>query len=339
MFGSGNWGVLGQGNENDARFDNPQLVDFFTKRNLKVVDIALGEYHSVALTEDGSVYTWGYAGKTGMFNWMYTQECGALGHGDKKHHFQPKKVEYFDKNNIKIKRVVAGLYHTTAIANNNQVYTWGRGLYGVLGNGSNQYALEPELNEELDIMMKEDPEGKVIQKIDSADEYTGVLMKDKSLFVWGKNDRGQMGVGSGIGIDMVESESVPTQISFYDAEENLPRGIRDFHAGQNTMLFQDELGNIYKTGLKLDYSPKQVKLVEEFANPEDLSGMTCGRRHYVLWNKHNQLLVWGGVFKEKPSKEQDGFGLYFGDQLFEGGRIKELSMKYGIFGALVEHDK
>jgi len=33
---------------------------------------------------------------------MYTQECGALGHGDKKHHFQPKKVEYFEKNNIKI---------------------------------------------------------------------------------------------------------------------------------------------------------------------------------------------------------------------------------------------
>jgi alpha-tubulin suppressor-like RCC1 family protein len=34
-------------------------------------------------------------------------------------------------------------------------------------------------------------------------------MKDGSLFVWGKNDRGQLGTGTGIGIDMVESESVP----------------------------------------------------------------------------------------------------------------------------------
>ena len=51
------------------------------------MDVALGEYHTAALTNDGSVYTWGYGGKTGFFNWMYTQEVGALGHGDKKHHF------------------------------------------------------------------------------------------------------------------------------------------------------------------------------------------------------------------------------------------------------------
>jgi len=50
---------------------------------LKVVDVALGEYHSMALTDDERVWTWGYAGKKGLFNWMYTQEVGALGHGDK----------------------------------------------------------------------------------------------------------------------------------------------------------------------------------------------------------------------------------------------------------------
>jgi len=35
-------------------------------------------------------------------------------------------------------------------------------------------------------------------------------MKDGSYYVWGKNDRGQFGIGNSIGIDMVESESVPT---------------------------------------------------------------------------------------------------------------------------------
>ena len=34
-------------------------------------------------------------------------------------------------------------------------------------------------------------------------------MTDGSYWVWGKNDRGQLGLGSGIGIDMVESESQP----------------------------------------------------------------------------------------------------------------------------------
>lgn len=98
--------------------------------------------------------------------------------------------------------------------------------------------------------------------MDSADEYTGLLMKDGSLWVWGKNDRGQLGVGSGIGIDMVESENVPVNIPVDSGKR-----IRDFHTGMNTMLIQDEDGGIFKTGLKLDYSPKQIKLIEEFADP------------------------------------------------------------------------
>jgi len=48
------------------------MVEYFVKKGKKVLDIALGEYHTVALTDDGGIYTWGYAGKTGLFNWMYT---------------------------------------------------------------------------------------------------------------------------------------------------------------------------------------------------------------------------------------------------------------------------
>jgi hypothetical protein len=50
-------------------------------------------------------------------------------------------------------------------------------------------------------------------------------------------------------------------------------------------------------------------------------------------------MVWGNVFKEKPVTDADGFGLYYGDTLFNQGKIKNLSLKYSIFGALVEHDK
>jgi alpha-tubulin suppressor-like RCC1 family protein len=73
-------------------------------------------------------------------------------------------------------------------------------------------------------------------------------MKDGSLFVWGKNDRGQLGTGTGIGIDMVESENVPTQINIGEGKL-----VKDFTTGMNTMLVQDTDGGIYKTGLKLDY--------------------------------------------------------------------------------------
>jgi alpha-tubulin suppressor-like RCC1 family protein len=50
-------------------------------------------------------------------------------------------------------------------------------------------------------------EGGKIAKMDSADEYSAILLKDGTLHAWGKNDRGQMGTGAGIGIDMVECEN------------------------------------------------------------------------------------------------------------------------------------
>lgn len=61
----------------------------------RVVDVAMGEYHTIALTDDGSVWTWGYGGKAGFFNWMYTQEVGALGHGNIDPTFVPKRVDFF----------------------------------------------------------------------------------------------------------------------------------------------------------------------------------------------------------------------------------------------------
>ena len=101
-------------------------------------DVQLGEYQTTVLGEDGSVWTWGYGGKKGLFNWMYTQEVGALGHNTVDSNFQPKRVDFFKQNNIKIKSIAAGSYHCVALSENDDMYNWGRGLYGVLGNGSNQ---------------------------------------------------------------------------------------------------------------------------------------------------------------------------------------------------------
>lgn len=39
-----------------------------------------------------------------------------------------------------------------ALCDDGNLYTWGRGLYGVLGNGKNGYSLEPLLNEEFQYM-------------------------------------------------------------------------------------------------------------------------------------------------------------------------------------------
>jgi alpha-tubulin suppressor-like RCC1 family protein len=82
--------------------------------------------------------------------------------------------------------------------------------------------------------MKEEEGGK-IKKIDSADEYTVVQLEDGTLHAWGKNDRGQMGTGVGIGMDMVECENVPTSVDLRD-ENEAPHLAKDFVIGQGTML-------------------------------------------------------------------------------------------------------
>lgn len=154
-FGSGNWGALGHGIEKDIRFDAPKKVTSFEKEGVQIVDVAMGEYHTIALDSEGNVWTWGYGGKKGFFNWMYTQEVGALGHGDLEPHFKPRKVKFFQEKGLKVKAISAGNYHCVAICDDEKLYNWGRGLYGVLGNGSNQQSLVPIANDEFEYMFAE----------------------------------------------------------------------------------------------------------------------------------------------------------------------------------------
>ena len=70
-FGTGNWGVLGHGNEDNVNFNQPKLVEYFTKNNIKIKQVCMGDFHTMALSEDGSVYTWGYGGKKGFLNLFF----------------------------------------------------------------------------------------------------------------------------------------------------------------------------------------------------------------------------------------------------------------------------
>ena len=61
-----------------AKLDDDEAIVEGRERTAKgqidgvhIVDIACGSQHTVALADDGNVYTWGYGGKKGYFNWMY----------------------------------------------------------------------------------------------------------------------------------------------------------------------------------------------------------------------------------------------------------------------------
>ncbi|KAK1370244.1 ultraviolet-B receptor UVR8 [Heracleum sosnowskyi] len=93
----------------------------------KIIQIAAGESHTLALTGDGSVYSWG----RGMF--------GRLGTGSEADELIPTRVKFeLDKNGgkidkVKIVGIAAGSYHSLALADDGSVWSWGYNSYGQLG--------------------------------------------------------------------------------------------------------------------------------------------------------------------------------------------------------------
>lgn len=212
----------------------------------------------------------------------------------------------------------------------------------MLGNGSNDYALTPVLNEDF-AYQREIAEREGIDfgfvKISAADDYTASVMKDGTLYVWGKNDFGQMGVGSGVGIDLVESENIPKEVELENAlpeseKADFPLAV-DVTTGMRTMMVLDHKNRLYQTGLKIDWNPKFVRL-----NTERIDGkiemLGCGRNHYSFVDSGNNLHCFGSVIKTTAEEQYDGYGIYEGDEIFEGNKISELQVKYETFGVLTE---
>jgi alpha-tubulin suppressor-like RCC1 family protein len=69
-FGNGNWGVLGHGNEKNINHNMARRVDKFHSQGIKIEDVEFGRYHAAALDTDGQMWTWGYGGKAGYFNYF-----------------------------------------------------------------------------------------------------------------------------------------------------------------------------------------------------------------------------------------------------------------------------
>lgn len=157
--------------------------------------------------------------------------------------------------------------------------------------------------------------------------------------MWGKNDNGQLGTGSGIGIDLVESENIPKEVDLIgslpeDEKEDYPLVV-DCSTGQRTMMALDHKNRLFQTGLRIDWTPKFVKL-----NRERIEGkiemLGCGRNHYSFVDSGNNLHCFGSMIKKTADEQYDGYSIYEGDEIFEGNKIKDLQVKYETFGVLTE---
>ena len=165
------WGAGSQLGLGPVRQQNtPQQI---LALNKTIIVIAAGLGHSLALAADGSVYAWGW------------NDSGQLGLGPVRHQHTPQQIlDLKDKNIIAI---AAGHNHSLALAADGCVYAWGNNRYGQLGLGAVGKQNTPQ-----QILALKD---KNILAIVAGYRHSLALAADGSVYAWGNNTYGQLGLG------------------------------------------------------------------------------------------------------------------------------------------------
>ncbi|XP_026470978.1 RCC1 domain-containing protein 1-like [Ctenocephalides felis] len=133
-----------------------------------VIDISSGFEHTLLLTAEGKVYSWGVGSR------------GQLGHGEISNERFPRLVEALD--GIQISKISAGGWHSCAVGILGELYTWGWNEKGQLGlpiPKSSLKSLQKSIATETDSFN--------VFQISSGNRHTVILGNDMKLYGTGWN--------------------------------------------------------------------------------------------------------------------------------------------------------
>lgn len=146
--------------------------------NNKAIWLSCGFEHCALLTCDGKVMTWGYGAS------------GCLGHGDTDSYGFPYIVKSLSMETCKY--IECGGYHTLAITDNSEIYTWGRGDVHQLGLPYRQLCKDEHGHVALrPIKLALD---KKVKGGACGEAHTLILNEDGTLLACGWGEDGQLGI-------------------------------------------------------------------------------------------------------------------------------------------------
>lgn len=220
--GSGEFNVIGK--EKDfqmKKFPNFEKINFFEKN--KIIDISCGEFHSISLTKENKVYSWGgnLNNKLGQDNNIY---------------LKPSIIKSLSLN--KITQISCGEYHTIALSNNNEIFSWGGGgmyNHGQCGLGNNKINIEKPTK-----INWFNNNYKIPIKIICGGYHSMVLCADNHIYSFGKGDLGQLGNGK------QEDCYEPKKCDFKNL--NVNDIIKDISCGSEHSILLTEKGKVYVCG-------------------------------------------------------------------------------------------
>jgi hypothetical protein len=163
------WGqnTFGQFGVNDATNRLTPVTTLLGGNNWKSI---AGGYHTIALKTDGTLWTWG------------RNDFGQLGVNNITTRSTPVTTLLGGTN---WKSIAGGYRHTIALKTNGTLWTWGRNDFGQLGvnDSTDRYTPVTTLLGETNW-----------KSISSEGNHTLALKTDGTLWTWGRNDFGQLGV-------------------------------------------------------------------------------------------------------------------------------------------------
>ncbi|XP_020879392.1 uncharacterized protein LOC9310014 [Arabidopsis lyrata subsp. lyrata] len=180
MWGEGiGEGVLGGGNYRvgsslEIKMDSLLPKALESTIVLDVQYIACGGQHAVLVTKQGESFSWG------------EESEGRLGHGVDSNVQHPKLIDALSTTNIEL--VACGEYHSCAVTLSGDLYTWGKGDFGILGHGNEVSHWVPK---RVNFLM----EGIHVSSIACGPYHTAVVTSAGQLFTFGDGTFGVLGHG------------------------------------------------------------------------------------------------------------------------------------------------
>ena len=149
-----------------------------------VSQIVAGFGHTVALKKDGTVWSWGQ------------NTYGELGLGDNTDRNIPTQIPGLSN----VSQIVSGYNHVIAVKEDGTVWSWGYNSSGELGLGDNGRDTHRNIPTQI-------PGLSDISKISTGGYTSFVIKKDGTVWSWGQNTYGELGLGDEI------DRNIPTQIA------------------------------------------------------------------------------------------------------------------------------
>jgi len=187
-------------------------------------------------------------------------------------------VDSLADNNIRLTDISCGEQHMLARDDTGNVWTWGEGEYGRMGDGGSADYLEPR-----PVYFFEDNNLKAKQ-ISAGQAFSLVLGDDGRCYTWGKNDQGQLGIGGSISMDVYAMENFPRAIDGLEGHE-----IAYISAGHAHAVALTTTGELFLWGMKNWMEPHKVE-----SGGVSFKSVSCGRNFTAAVTDAGDVYTFGG---------------------------------------------